>query len=95
MKHVIPLLLLAFGLAAPAARAQSKGGASQNTALHARIGQLAAAGQAQVVAWRRDLHEHPELGNEETRTAALIAAQLKRLGIEVKPAWPAPAWSAF
>ncbi|MES1240946.1 MAG: amidohydrolase [Acidobacteriota bacterium] len=37
-----------------------------------------------VIAWRRDIHEHPELGNRETRTAALVAEQLRRLGYEVK-----------
>ncbi|MFT6434730.1 MAG: amidohydrolase, partial [Candidatus Azotimanducaceae bacterium] len=36
-----------------------------------------------VVAWRRDLHEHPELGNREFRTSALIAAHLRSLGMEV------------
>ena len=73
MKHA---LLLALTLAAPAAHAQ-------RAALDARITKLAAAEQLKVVAWRRDLHEHPELGNEETRTAALIATELKRLGLEV------------
>ena len=37
----------------------------------------------QVVAWRRDFHEHPELGNRETRTSKIIADQLKKLGYEV------------
>jgi len=37
-----------------------------------------------VVGWRRDFHEHPELGNLETRTAGIVAAHLKSLGIEVK-----------
>jgi amidohydrolase len=37
-----------------------------------------------VIAWRRDFHEHPELGNQEIRTAGIIAAHLKSLGIEVK-----------
>ncbi len=39
---------------------------------------------AKVIAWRRDFHEHPELGNLETRTAGIVAEHLKRLGIEVK-----------
>jgi amidohydrolase len=38
----------------------------------------------QVVAWRRDIHQHPELSNRETRTAALVAEQLKALGLEVR-----------
>lgn len=36
-----------------------------------------------TIAWRRDIHEHPELGNREFRTAELIAAHLKSLGMEV------------
>ena len=38
---------------------------------------------ASVIAWRRDIHQHPELSNRETRTAALVAAHLKKLGLEV------------
>lgn len=37
-----------------------------------------------VVAWRRDIHAHPELANRETRTAALVARHLRRLGMEVR-----------
>ena len=42
---------------------------------------LVAAEQAKVVAWRRDLHEHPELSNREVRTSALVAAHLRSLGL--------------
>ena len=38
--------------------------------------------QAKVVAWRRDLHQHPELGNRETRTAAVVADHLRALCLE-------------
>ena len=38
----------------------------------------------QVVSWRRDIHQHPELGNREVRTAKLIAKQLRQLGMEVE-----------
>ena len=34
--------------------------------------------------WRRDFHQHPELGNSEFRTAKIIADHLRSLGIEVK-----------
>ena len=52
---------LAFG--APALAAPSA----------AKIEAAAKAVQPKVVAWRRDFHEHPELGNQEVRTAAIIA----------------------
>jgi amidohydrolase len=37
-----------------------------------------------IVADRRDLHQHPELGYSEKRTAALVAARLQQLGLEVR-----------
>ena len=37
-----------------------------------------------VVRWRRDFHEHPELGNRETRTAKIVADHLRSLGMEVR-----------
>ncbi len=37
-----------------------------------------------VVHWRRDFHQHPELGNREFRTSKIIADYLRSLGIEVK-----------
>jgi amidohydrolase len=37
-----------------------------------------------VVAWRRDIHQHPELGLRETRTAQIVADHLRSLGIEVR-----------
>ncbi len=87
---LLPLLPAALLLTAPpAARAQKAVpktmlSAAPNAALTARLAPLVAAEQASVVAWRRDLHEHPELGNEETRTAAFVAAQLKSWGLEVQ-----------
>jgi amidohydrolase len=57
---------------------------AQTDALKVQIAKKADALQPKVVAWRRDFHEHPELGNRETRTAGIIAAHLKALGIEVK-----------
>lgn len=36
-----------------------------------------------LIAVRHDLHQHPELSNRETRTAAFVAGELRRLGLEV------------
>ncbi len=40
--------------------------------------------ESKCIAWRRDLHQNPELGNREFRTSKLIAAHLRSLGMEVK-----------
>ena len=41
--------------------------------------------EPKVIAWRRDFHQNPELGNREFRTSKLIADHLKSLpGIEVR-----------
>jgi amidohydrolase len=40
--------------------------------------------EGRVIEWRRDIHVHPELGNREHRTAALVARHLEKLGLEVK-----------
>ena len=51
-------------------------------ALRAEVDRLAAANDAKVIAWRRDIHMHPELSNREFRTSALVAEQLKKLGFD-------------
>jgi amidohydrolase len=52
--------------------------------LEKEIRQRATAIESKLIAWRRDIHEHPELGEQETRTSALVAAHLTSLGLEVK-----------
>ena len=41
-----------------------------------------AAVEPKVIEWRRDIHQHPELGNREFRTAAKVAEHLKGLGFD-------------
>ncbi|MFN3584623.1 amidohydrolase [Phenylobacterium sp.] len=72
-------LALVLGTAAPAAAQTAEGAFDQ------AVFTAAARVQPKVVAWRRDIHEHPELGNREVRTSKLVAEHLKKLGIEVRP----------
>lgn len=41
------------------------------------------AHHAELTAWRRDIHAHPELGFEEHRTADFVAQKLREFGLEV------------
>ncbi|MEV5661339.1 M20 family metallopeptidase [Streptomyces flaveolus] len=45
-------------------------------------GTLPEALRAELVAFRRDLHMHPELGNQEFRTTAAIKERLERAGLK-------------
>ncbi len=70
-KLILPLVLLS-------------GVAVGQTKLRPEIDQKAAALEAKVIEWRRDIHQNPELGNAETRTAKKVADHLRSLGIEVQ-----------
>ena len=48
----------------------------------AKIAAAADRLEPQVVAWRRDFHQNPELGNREVRTAKIVAEHLRRLGFD-------------
>jgi amidohydrolase len=52
--------------------------------LHLKIDQAAARAMPGVIAYRRDLHQHPELGNREVRTAKVVADRLRALGLEIR-----------
>ncbi|MGH7802980.1 MAG: amidohydrolase [Candidatus Binatia bacterium] len=54
------------------------------TPARADVESRVAAVMPKVVAWRRDIHQHPELSNREVRTAKLVADHLQSLGLEVK-----------
>ncbi len=70
--------LIAFALgSAPFIRADA-------SSLSEEIDAGARAVEARVIAWRRDVHQHPELSNREFRTSKLIAEHLRGLGIAVQ-----------
>ncbi len=52
--------------------------------LQADIDRRAAAIYDKLTAWRHDIHQHPELSFQETRTAKLVADHLKSLGLDVR-----------
>ena len=72
IRYFLPLALLSFS------------SAFAQTSYKNDVAKKADALEKQVIAWRRDFHEHPELGNHEVRTSGIVADYLKSLGIEVK-----------
>jgi amidohydrolase len=76
-RHAIPLVALLLATAPLALRAQ-------DSRVYAELDRRVTEVNGKVVAWRRDIHAHPELGMQETRTAALVAAHLRSLGMEVR-----------
>src|SRR5882724_504739 len=57
---------------------------AQTKDIYSKIDLAADKIESKTIAWRRDFHEHPELGNNEIRTAKIIADHLRSLGLEVK-----------
>src|SRR5688500_6754532 len=51
-------------------------------AFDAAIAAAAERTRPRVVAWRRDYHQNPVLGNREVRTAGIVAAHLRALGFD-------------
>lgn len=58
--------------------------AQQDSSLRSQIDNIADQIEPKVIAWRRDIHQHPELGNREYRTGKLVAEHLRQLGLEVR-----------
>ncbi|HEX6163708.1 MAG TPA: amidohydrolase [Vicinamibacterales bacterium] len=79
MRTVLLALVLATGQSAISAQTSPAA-----NPLAADVERLSAEINPQVVAWRRDFHKNPELGNNEVRTAKVIADELRKLGYEVQ-----------
>lgn len=78
--RLIKLGVLALVLSQAAMSAQT---APSGNPLASDVERLSAELNPQVVAWRRDFHKNPELGNREVRTGKIIADELRKLGYEV------------
>jgi amidohydrolase len=57
---------------------------TSNVSVQTEILEKAMRLKDQLKEWRRDFHQHPELGFEEVRTSKIVAAHLEKLGVEVK-----------
>ena len=78
--RLVALLLAVLSLALDPASTQ----AQERSPLTAEIDALVRQVEPRVVEWRRDIHQNPELGNREFRTAAKVADHLRSLGLEVR-----------
>lgn len=67
-----------------AASAPAHAQVTKASPVHAEIERRVATVMPKVIAWRRDVHEHPELSGEEVRTSRLVAEALTAMGIEVR-----------
>jgi amidohydrolase len=85
MRRAFPLRFVTSAVATLAMAATFPAAApAQRADLAAEVDRRAAAVLPKVVAWRRDIHQHPELSNREVRTARVVAEHLKALGLEVR-----------
>ena len=74
--HSILLFSLCLSLSAVAS--------ASNTVPLESIDSLSKELSQQVITWRRDFHQNPELSNREFRTAGIVADHLRSLGMEVQ-----------
>ena len=59
-------------------------GKADVVSLEAAVREKTASIEGKLIAWRRDIHQHPELGDQETRTSGIVAEHLRSLGLEVR-----------
>lgn len=74
------LVLLALNLVATPLFGQQVARAPIETRVATRLQEL----ESDLIAFRRDLHQHPELSGQEMRTAGKVAERLRALGLEVR-----------
>ena len=80
LRHTALLIIAA----APSSFAQTPATSTASAAVTQNAARRIEQVMSKVVAWRRDIHQNPELGNREVRTAKIVADHLRSLGMEVK-----------
>ena len=78
------LTSVSFALTLAASAPLSAQAPAKASPARAEIERRVATVMPKVIAWRRDIHEHPELSGEEVRTSKLVAEALKGMGLEVR-----------
>ena len=76
LMNIVLTAVIALTIVASTATAQD--------AIMSRVSTRLSAMQPELVAFRRDLHRHPEASGDEVRTAQRVAARLRALGLEVR-----------
>lgn len=84
MRHVARFGWMVTGLVGLVLPGTSGAQARALAPVAAEVDRRAVAVESKVIAWRRDFHEHPELGYEEVRTAGRVADHLRALGLDVR-----------
>lgn len=79
IQHMKLLLIIPFFLASLQLQGQEA-----PVSLLEKIDNLSSRLEGQVIEWRRDFHQNPELSNQEYRTAGIVAEHLRSLGMEVQ-----------
>ena len=91
MRHLLYLPTISMGLVLSIASPNS--GIADTAFLEKAVRDKDSSIEGKLIAWRRDIHQHPELGDQETRTSGsspITGASASRCG----PASPGRAWSA-
>jgi amidohydrolase len=71
-------MALALSIASP------NSGLADTASLEKVVRDKVASIEGKLIAWRQDIHQHPELGDQETRTSGVVADHLRSLGLEVR-----------
>jgi amidohydrolase len=74
----VSTMALALSIASP------NSGIADTASLEKAVREKVASIEGRLIDWRRDIHQHPELGDQETRTSGVVADHLRSLGLEVR-----------